>query len=204
MAFGFCVCLFLSTITYIFNDHFFLLSLFVFLIFKLNADLFGIYFDVRSNIGSSLIFSFERNFFWTPWCLGFTSMGATTSRKLELMGEFPQEIQDHSRLALWPLGAAGPRLAALLGTWRDQGFSGVYIWAKHRDLLVTGREAHLMYLCLVPVPLTGPGTSHNCHIVWNQLILTPALLPIKCLWLWGLEHIPPPLWGTLSPSGKRG
>ena len=42
---------------------FFLLSLFMALIFKLNASPFGIYFDVRSDIGVQLLFGFEGNLF---------------------------------------------------------------------------------------------------------------------------------------------
>ena len=42
---------------------FFLLSLFMALIFKLNGSPFGIYFDVRSDIGVQLMFGFEGNLF---------------------------------------------------------------------------------------------------------------------------------------------
>lgn len=106
MAFGFYVCLFLSMTIYIYlMTSFFLLSLFMALIFKLNASPFRIYFDVRSDIGVRLMFGFEGKLFGLldaqaspDWEGGPPAEG--WGQNLQWRG------QGHSRLGLQSPGAA--------------------------------------------------------------------------------------------------
>lgn len=95
--------------------NFFLLSLFMALIFKLNASVFGIYFGVRSDIGVWLNF----------WLWGGTCLDSLVTRLHRIAGgplaegwigweNFQRAGQRHSTLGPQPPGAAGnPECPAL-------------------------------------------------------------------------------------------
>ena len=181
---------------------FFLLSLFMALIFKLNASPFGIYFDVRSDTGVRLMFGFEGNLFGLLDAQASPNWGGPPARgwgkNLQWGG------QGHSRLGLQSLGAAETQSGQPSGTWRNRGFSGVHIWAEHRDSTIIGKEVHLTCLRMFPALLAGPGTS----LVIVTLYGINWFWPPSCCWFgacdFGTQCIPSHLWVTLSSSVKIG
>lgn len=165
---------------------FFLLSLFMALIFKLNASPFGIYFDVRSDIGVRLMFGFEGNLFGLLDAQASPNWGGPPARgwgkNLQWGG------QGHSRLSSVPRGCWNPEWPALWHLEKQGLLWGTYLSRTQR--LYHHRERGASYLSpYVPSAACRPWHKlGHCHVVWNQLILTPELLLIWCMWFWDSVH----------------
>ena len=156
------------------------------LIFKLNGSPFGIYFDVRSDTGVWLMFGFEGNLF-----------GLLDAQASPNWG-------DHQQEAGWRIcsGGPGPQQAGASvprGCWNPEWPA---LWHLEKQGLLWGRylswtqrlyhhrERAASYLSpYVPSPACRPWHKlGHCCIVWCQLILTPELLLIWCMWFWDSVH----------------